>query len=780
MTATATGHAARAARFFRTSLVAVFALTAATAPVSAAGTAGAARQDDPQVQPLHMVVLVDESSSIDQSALDREKEAALLIALGEFAPGSTVSVAGFASDNDADGPQLAVEPGCGPTAVKSAQDRETLSSCVQKLTRREPGQGDGTDHVSALRKALVDLRSAPKDQPKIVFLLTDGNLNVADSPLWGKDNAGDLRNRAARDALRGELANAKNAGVQLWPLGFGADIDEGRLAEFAAGGHQQTCAEKSPPPRATVVADPNDVVRTMLEAFSAARCAGAGALVETTSKPGGTVEAVVDIPAIATDGSIVVFRRDPRIQVSYEDPEGRAVPKSGDQGDSTFQVSGEQDSVEALRVVNPVPGKWKIKLTTPEGGPAQRVTSTVVWQGAARALMTVDNPTPAAGQQVAISVSLQTRRRTVTDPASLSGLTFSAAIGGDGFQRFPVPLADDGRAPDAEAADGVFSGAGTIPAGAGGELRFTGGVSGIGIQGDERTQNGRVASGPARVRAVTRLTTTEPFTPPGGTRAGELSVTNDSGRPRKVRLVVGNPGPGTVVAVSPAVLDLPPSGESKHPFTLQFAENTVIGVNSGVIRVVDDADPDTVWHSLQFTVAVSYPPTLFERLLWLWITLAAVVALMAVFLLARFARRKRHRDVRGLRVQLDRAGRSTSLHAPDKPAQVFRFTAKESDGALVVNHATPAENAYELRRADDGRLVLRHLDGRTLDLRVGHPEHIAPDVELTCHDERRARPPRTRAPRPAAPPPSPPTRAAASAHRNSGPTAGPPADDDLL
>ncbi|WP_433261842.1 VWA domain-containing protein [Actinosynnema sp. CS-041913] len=758
----------------------IFALGAVAgpaAPISAARTAAGAAQDDPQIRPLHMVVLVDESGSIDQESMDREKDAALLIALGEFSPGSTISVVGFASDNDGPGPQVAVDPVCPPTVVESAPDREALAACVQKLRKRAPNEGDSTDHVLALQQALSNLNAAPADQAKIVFLLTDGRLDVSNSEVYGKDNNGDLRNEAARQALRGQLDRASERGVQVWPLAFGSNLDHAQLDAFAAGGSQQTCGEKSPKPQAKVVTSADDVIGSMKDAFSSGRCAGSGALVTTTSEPGGTVVANVEIPAIATDGSIVVFRRDPRIAVSYEDPRGRAVPKSASLDDSSFQVSGESGPVEALRVVNPVPGTWKIKLTTPADGPRQSVVSTVLWQGAARAVLSVDPPAPTAGQQVTLGVRLQTRKNAITDAASLTGLAFSAKVGGEGFTEFPVVLADDGNTPDTKAGDGVFTGAGTVPQSATGALRFTGAVSGVGVQSDERTLDTRVAAVLAQVRAQVRLTDNEPFVPPGSSRPGELTVTNDTGKPQKVRLVVRNPGPGTVVSAEPAVFDLK-TGANKFDFALAFAENTVIGANSGTIDVVDDANPAVVWHSMPFTAAVSYPPTLVEQLLWLWIVLAVLIAAALGYLLVRFAKRKRDRDVRGLRVQLTKAGRPSYLHAPNKPSQVFRFTAKEAGGAMTVNHATDVETAYELRRTDDGRVVLRHVDGRTFDLRPGQPESIAADVELTYHDERRPsrRPPQTRSRSATAPP----ATARPAVRQTSGPSAGPPADDDLL
>jgi hypothetical protein len=702
---------------------------------------------EPSVRPVHLVVLVDESGSIDDAAMNSEKEAAGLIALGEFAPESTVAVVGFASDNG--GGNSAVDPVCPVTKVATPQDRESLAGCLQKLQKRAKGKDDGTDHATALSQALSDLDSAPRDEAKVVFLLTDGKLDVSDSPTYGKDNVGNRRNLAAQDAVRTQLARANAANVQVWPLGFGDKLDSAQLSEFAAGGSQRTCGENSPKPDATVVGGSGDVLRAMAKAYGSSRCAGGGVVSETPVKPGGTVEAKVDIPVIATDGSIIVFRRDPAITVEYVDPQGRTVPKSSSQGDSTFQVSGGSGPVEALRIVNPVPGRWTIKITAPDAVSSQSVGTTVLWQGAARAVLSVDPPAPSAGQEVVLGVRLQTRKNVIVDPVSLKGLTFSARLSGKGFDPIAVPLADDGRKPDTAAGDGLYLGKVTIPASASGALVFTGGVSGVGIQGDERSQNGVVAGGVAQVRAQILLgPPAEPFVPPGGSRAGTLSVTNDTGLLRKVRLVIADAGPHTVASVSPATFELAASGQSKFDFSLSFAENTEVGINSGTLQLVDDANPATVWAASPFTVAVSYPPTLLQRLMWLWITLAVLLAAALVYLLLRMRARSRSRDVRGLTVQVSMGGKLFYLPAPDEPSAVFRFVVRERDGAVLIDPASSADvDAHELRRDGTGGVVLRKPDGAVVELRRDEPVDIGPDMTLTFHDQRQVEPP----PKPARP-----------------------------
>ncbi|MFD5095094.1 vWA domain-containing protein [Amycolatopsis thailandensis] len=691
------------------------------------------------MRPVHVVVLVDESGSIDDAAMSSEKEAASLIALGEFAPASTVSVVGFASDNGEG--NAAVDPVCPVTKVATPQDQDSLANCLQKLRKRPKDQDDGTDHASALSQALSNLEPAPKGEAKLVFLLTDGKLDVSDSPVYGKDNVGDRRNLAAQEEVRRQLGRAAAADVQIWPLGFGQQLDSAQLNGFAAGGSQRTCGQNSPKPEATIVDGAAAVVRAVTKAYGSSRCAGGGVVKETPVKPGSQVEATVDVPVIATDGSIVVFRRDPAITLEYVDPAGTPVPKSGKLGDSTFQVSGGSGPVEALRIVDPVPGRWTIRITAPDTVSAQTVGTTVLWQGAARAVLSVDPPAPSPGQDVVLGVRLQTRKNVIADPASLSGLTFGARLSGQGFEPIAVPLADDGKKPDLAAGDGLYLGKVKIPATASGTLTFTGGVSGVGIQGDERSQSGVVAGGVPQVRAQIVLAAPEaPFVPPGGNLAGKVNVTNDTAQPAKVRLVVAETGPDTVTAVSPPVFDLPPSSKNEFDFSLTFAEKTVVGINSGTVQLVDDANPALVLAASQFTVAVSYPPTLLQRLMWLWITLSVLLAGALIYLLLRVRARNRGRDVRGLTVHVSAGGKPFFLAAPNEPNAVFRFVVREQDGAVLINPATAADpGAYELRRGGGG-VILRTPEGELIELRRDEPVDIGPDRTLTFHDQRHAEP----------------------------------------
>ncbi len=685
-------------------------------------------QQPPVVKPVNIVVLVDESTSLSPADIEREREAASLIAQGEFAPGSVISVVGFGSENEPG--QSPVDVVCPPTTVATAQDGQFRSECVAALHRRTPAEGNGTDHAAALGQALSYLVGADAaGEPKMIFLLTDGVLDVSDSPRYGKDNVNDRRNKAARAQIETHLSTARRNDVQLWPLGFGT-VDRAQLDRFAAGGSPGSCGSGSPSPRAVLAATSDEVVQHMLLAFSAARCAGIGPINTDRVPPGGTISVVVTIPPIATDGSIIVFKRDPRIGVRYLDPAGTAVPKSGSANESTFTVSGENGPVEALRIVNPVSGDWTVRITSPDGVAPREVGTTVLYQGAVRASLGTDPPSPKAGQPMAVWLRLATRNRTI-DPATVRQLRLSAEVSGEGFSAFPVgEFVDDGTGADVSAADGVFTSQVTVPAGATGPLRVAGQVTGVGISGDFPELNTRIEHARSAVRATVQLPGPATEVAPGGSVPGSVEVTNESGRPRSVRLLVTDPGPGTRLSIPDAVHPLAAAGSSSFDFTLALDRSTALGTNTATLQVVDDADPALVFHSRPVTLVAAYP--------FPWLPVLGAIALAVIAIIATVARAVHRRavDVRGLVVKLYRGSEELGdLAAPEQPASCFCFLLRLAQRVpeLLPPDRSDAE-AYQVSRP--GRVPhVRPPGGGGTSLPPGHRLAVTPDLSIELIDE---------------------------------------------
>src|SRR6266536_59476 len=208
----------------RTRVVLCF-ISVLAAGVICAGTALASGQQNEsqetiEVLPIRIVVLVDESGSLTSAAVAEERRAAALIGLSELSTRSQVAVIGFGSSN---GPgQSAVDEVCPLTDLSDVQARQSIADCVQSIRPRKTHEGADTDHAAAIRAALDIFGQAdPLKRAPVAFLLTDGVLDVHNSPAYGPDPAS--RNREAQQQLDHEiLPDAKRAGVQIWPLGFGS------------------------------------------------------------------------------------------------------------------------------------------------------------------------------------------------------------------------------------------------------------------------------------------------------------------------------------------------------------------------------------------------------------------------------------------------------------------------------------------------------------------------------------------------------------------------------
>ncbi|GAB3738747.1 hypothetical protein GCM10027598_67350 [Amycolatopsis oliviviridis] len=691
------------------------------------------QQEPPQVQPARLVILVDESGSIGPGDLEREREAAATIALGEFAPGSSVAVVGFASDN---GNQSPVDVVCPPVTVKTAQDQQSLADCIRKLRKREKAEGDGTDHYAAMQQAMAYLGDGPPGsatKPKMIFLLTDGKLDVSESPRYGPDNAGDQRNQAASRGLDDTLRGAVEAGVQVWPLGFG-DVDRGQLDRFAAGGFQGTCGPTVPRPSATVAADAAAVSGFLLKAFGTARCAGSGDIQRRRLGAGEEEAVALNVPEIATDGSIVVVKQDARVSVRFFDPHGREVPKTGQLGNSAFQGSGANGPVESLRISNPEPGNWTVKLTSLPGVPDIEVSAVVLWQGAVRASLTVDPPAPQRGQRVKVLLTLQTRNRPIRDPAQLAGLTFSVTMT-SGTATSEVPMADGGTNGDDRAGDGVYTGSAVVPDTAAKTARFVGSVQGIGVSGDTRTVLTTLSDGRPGLAAQIALDQAT-LVEPGRSVSGTVTVDSLLGVRAKVRLQITDPAPGTKASIpgDRTVFEVPATGRADFPFDVVFAADSANGTNGLTVSLVDDANPATTLANYPLSIQIGYPrpPTPW----WLYLGVpGALIVLAALGLWARA--RYRRRRVSGLAVFLFQRGRQISdIAAPAGGETRFPFVLRSGHG-VAPQLAPPApddEEVYRLTR-DGRRFTLLTPYGERYLLHDGERCEAGEGLELEIRDE---------------------------------------------
>ncbi|MCX2185349.1 VWA domain-containing protein [Streptomyces sp. SKN60] len=730
-----------------------------------AGPAGAlparAAAADPAegADPIDFVVLVDQSESLADQDLARETEAAALIGQGEISERSRAAVIGFGSSEKAG--QSPVNEVC-PLAVVDAAGRQRLSDCVKQLNRRDRARlGPGTDFPAAVRQAVTRLTenggtagdggpaknpgapAAPKT-PKVVFLLTDGRLDVSDSPEYGTDAPSRQSNGEKR--LAEELARARAAGVQIWPLGFGGEIDRAALTAMAEGGYRGACSEvPGSAPRMRVVAGSGQIDKALQETFAAARCAS---IVDgTAGKP--PADLFVTIPPIATDGSLTVAKHDPKVRVTYFDPRNRPVPTRGDFDGSAFEVSGADGPVEALRVRNPLPGRWRVHIEAPEGHRDREVAVRAIWQGRLRSAVVLDPVAPRAGQEAVVEVRMQTRRGVViTDPRQLQGVTVSARITGDGgFAPVTVRLADDGKAPDRTAGDVRFTGRLTVPATATGDLEIVADMAAPGVTSDRRPFHTTVTQGTPLLEAqvsVDRVTVH-----PGDTVHGWVDLTNHDSAPHTLRLALedepggtgANSGPGSGLALAPATVVAQPGPATRAEFTLTVGKDAPLGALGGRLVVLDTGRGDSKLDAVFLDVRVEAPPTWWDRW-WPYVVGGAIaLVLLAAVAAVRIAVGRRTKDLTGVRIELLRDGvvlHTLVVHAGQSPGGEYEFGIDQPRGAApTLRRGSRGGGAHRLRRTGAGELLFRPHRGRETSIRAGQPVAVD-ECELVVRDRRPA------------------------------------------
>ena len=109
-------------------------------------------------------------------------------------------------------------------------------SCLDGLRRRNPEEGDDTDFTEAILQGIRQFDGADDVTGSVLVTLTDGEY----------DPDGDGSESPCEDAaLDQALADARDADVQIWPIGFGAsNLTE--LLRLADGGSALICAGRDP------------------------------------------------------------------------------------------------------------------------------------------------------------------------------------------------------------------------------------------------------------------------------------------------------------------------------------------------------------------------------------------------------------------------------------------------------------------------------------------------------------------------------------------------------
>lgn len=701
---------------------------------AAPGPAAPSAEDEP----INMAVAVDESHSLAPGDIGREKNAVSRIAVGELSSRSRMVAFGFASADD--DKQSAVDPVC-PVTVLDTAGRESIGRCAAGLKRREKNQGTGTDFPAAVSQGVHHLTDGTDPRtPRVLFLLTDGRLDVSDSAEYGP---GSRRKQAGEDRLAEELEKARAAKVQIWPLGFGDEIDRAALDRIAAAGYQAGCPKRPDArPRAAEVPNAQDVGKALETAFAAAHC--------INRKPGGTgrppTTLTVRVSRLATVGTIVVSKGDAKVTAEYTDPAGRKITRDGEDDGSTFTFAGRGQEVESLRVTDPVPGVWKVRLDAPEGHRDELATISVLWKGAVSTSVWLDPSAPKAGEKTVVSVNLQTRRGVkLKEREDLEGVTVAAVLTGDGFEPMPVRLTDDGEGDDESAHDGEFTGVVTVPGTADGALKVSSKLSAVGLTADERSAAARVAAPDEDLTAV--LTIPDATVHPGGKVTGTLAVGNRDTTGHRLRLGIQDRDTGGL-RITPSEVTVAPGESRTVDVTVQVGGSDEIdepvtgdGVPLGGKAVVTDAsDEDQVVGSVPLDITVEPRPSWWDR--WWWAVIAG--AALAVLLLALAASRRRlsrwQRGAGGLVLRLRGPNGWEAEHDTKSGKGIwYEFDIVDAGSDTPRLQRRPG-GAYAVRRNPDGGAVVRAPGSGERLLRNGDSMTLRDELSLSVAEGGRRRP----------------------------------------
>jgi hypothetical protein len=589
--------------------------------------------------PVDIVIAVDESSSIKPAEMMQEQDAARLIAFGEFAPESKIAVLGFGGRNKQYNAKTNREPPvnyvCPMTEIDTLASRQSLSACIGHLATRTPAQGDHTDFIAAITDSVSDLVGAgDTGRPLLLFLLTDGRLDMVDAPGYAGLTKSEVYAKANQVLRSSTLPRARTRGVRIWPLGFGSDVNLGELQQIAAGGAQGSCSSALPEatPRAITVQSSSQIESVLQQIFANARCLGYTPGTSASIRSGGSVNLYVSVPAVVTSGTIEVVRQYQQVSVTYFDPDNRPLRgQKGSLAGQAFSLVGANGPVESLSVDSPIPGRWRVHVAAPRGLPRNAtVTASVLWRGVLHADIVTAPADPAPGQAVTATAKLQVASR----PLSARNLAdadvhISVRVSGPGLTApITVPLNDDGIPPGPIAHNGIYNGRFTLPRSARGVLSVSGIVVAPGVTGDASSTSITVDSSGLLITGQMALSSGE--VAQGGRVVGTLQLSNPVGQPHTIRLVPVDTPPG--VTVSPSTISLPgTAGRTSYQFTLHVADSVPLGAVTGHINA-RDAVTGAVYAQAEISNDVIIGPKTHPSG-WLWVFTGLIAGLVALALL---------------------------------------------------------------------------------------------------------------------------------------------------
>ena len=724
-------------------------LTGAPAQAGSTALAGSARAaaaatGQSGVAALDVVVLVDESGSETPQKVADEKQTVGTIVQTMLNPSSRVTVIGFGGVNHVVPDQNPVDVVCQPTIASGAANLDYLASCVGALHRRTEVEGDDTDYAAALTEAMHYLGPgssatppAPSGAIKAILMMTDGAVDVHRNT----QQYGINWQLGEQTAINQQLTAATSAGVQLWPLGFGADIGTGLtqaqalqyLNTMAAHGAPAVCDTRhvANQPHATWVNNPDDATNALDQLYADAACLG-------TSRVQGPAKnnLSVSIPAIASAAAISVDRVNPAIAVTFIQPDGAPWTDtsaiSGADSDSPDEVL-HLDDITSADV-----GTWTVKLAAPSALANQLVSATVFWQGAVRAIITA-TPSVNPGQPIAVKLTVLGPTGPITDPATLKSLLVGVTASGPGL---PSPVKVDVNPVGGPNGVGSYAGTYSAPSQPT-SLTITGTAAGYGLYATQIPATVSVGV-PTRGFMATPHFSGATSVQAGGSISGSVDFTNTTGAARTVLLKLT--ASGAIAAISPDTPITVPSTTSGNPpsvpFNVTFSKSSPAGPAGLEVQAID-AGTGQIYNAAPDEITVTTPPTFFDKYKWDGLGLLALVILLIAAALWRRQVVRDRKNVRGLVAMLRFGGVQSGreLAADEKYSEVFPFVIQTETGSPYLNH--PARGAttgiYQVRRGGRGIVRLMPPAGglRPYEIEVGGPGQALEDgLEVAFRDTR--------------------------------------------
>jgi hypothetical protein len=725
-----------------------------------ASSTAVAKQGGPGDAVLDVVMLVDESGSETAASVADERQTAGTIGQAMLNPRSRVTVVGFGGVNHVAPNQDPVNVACQPTIATGAVHLSYLAKCVNSLHRRTLAEGDDTDYAAALGQAMsyfnpdtTDGRHSPAGAIKVILMMTDGGLDVHnDTQQYGTNWLA-----GAHHAVNLQLAAARAAGVQVWPLGFGSisAANHAYLNFLAANGAHTACDNRHESrPRAMVVNNPDKALAALDTLYAAAGCLGSNS--STTTLGGNQTRWLqVSIPGIASDAAISVARGNPGVQVSFYEPDGTLWAGAS-------ALSGIGTPVEVLHLSGPQPGQWRIKLTAPPGLKRELVRATAFWQGAVDAIMTATPSSAQPGQKIDITLSVLDGNRPITDPATLAHMQVVVSVRGEGLSEpTTIPVSNAGETSGTTTGVGDYKGTFTAPRGHG-PLTFSGTAAGYGLYATQVPAQVQVGGGtPGFQSTIQPPVTFSVLT--GQSIDGKVLFANTTGATRTVRLSLGVRHAYATITRPTGAIQARSGNPPATTFTITFAGNSPVGPALLQVKVLDAAHPGTVYTVATLLVDVSRPPGPLAKFRWEIIGALILLVLGVLLIIMRRRARRKAADVRGLFASIQRNGEriGVELKAPGKRADEFRFVIRdEGEATERLDYPRSDDRAYSAQRGRAGQLNVSTPAGEQYEITVGGSgEPLPSGLRLAFRDMRRpAAGTRrssngTRSPVPAPPPP---------------------------